>query len=78
MIELVAMVVIGYLSLTLGIGALIGKGHGPATATADALRFDTQIGTARDARSGRDLGIGWDTTAWEPVSHDALAWDLAA
>jgi hypothetical protein len=78
MVELIALVVTGYLCVTLGIGALIGKGHGPAPAMADRLSFDTTRSLCRDQQPGRALGVGWDATTWGSMDRDAVGWDLAA
>jgi hypothetical protein len=75
MLELIAMVVIGYFALTLGVAALIGKGHGPRQPTAVGLGHGRQ---RRITRPARHLGIGWDATTSESASHDAFGWDLAA
>jgi hypothetical protein len=77
MVEIVALVIAGYVLFTVGVGTLIGKGHRPPTALAVALPSVAQHRAVRDRAADLDLVADWDTHS-DGARSDGVAWDLVA
>jgi hypothetical protein len=77
MVEIVALVIVGYVLFTIGVGTLIGKGHRPATALRVALPSVVHHRLVRDLAADLDLLADWDTRS-DVARSDGVAWDLVA
>ncbi len=77
MFEMVALVITGYMLFTIGIGALIGRGHHSPPAMVTAVPSVPQHTAVAVHPAEASLAADWDTR-WDVARSDGVAWELVA